>query len=107
MTRYIQNKDYDVTELDRDYLILNTDQFTVTKLNEVGGFCWTLLKDPQSVEGLALAVQNQFGFSSDQNRITQEEVSTHTNDHTTNQIEEDIRSFLSDLERCRLIRHVS
>jgi hypothetical protein len=89
VVRFIQIAGYDVTELDHEYLVLNTDQFTVTKLNEVGGFCWNLLKESQSVESLVEAVKKRY-----------------SPDQEENILKEDIENFLLHLKDCRLIENV-
>jgi hypothetical protein len=89
MERYIQRSPYETTELDSEWLILNTDEFTVTKLNGVGGFCWDLLSESQTVESLVEAVKQRYSPEQDE-RI----------------LKEDIKNFLLHLKECRLIENV-
>ena len=89
MERYIQRNQYEVTEMDSEWLILNTDEFTVTKLIDVGGYCWQLLSETQTVETLVEAVKTRY-----------------SPDQEENTLKEDIEAFLLHLKDCRLIQHV-
>jgi hypothetical protein len=89
MGRYIQRNQYEVTEIDSEWLILNTDEFTVTKLNEVGGFCWELLSEKQTVESLVEAVKKRYSPEQEETIL-----------------KEDMEAFLSHLQDCRLIQNV-
>jgi hypothetical protein len=44
MTSFIRKEEYEVIELDGEWIILNSSDFMVTSLNEVGGYCWSLLQ---------------------------------------------------------------
>lgn len=89
MNKYIRNKQFDITtNFDNEWIILNTDKFTVTKINDIGGFCWSLLQQPQSVHTLTQAVKQEY-----------KEV-----DGT---VEEDIHHFLSELLTLNLIDYAS
>jgi Coenzyme PQQ synthesis protein D (PqqD) len=89
MNMFIRNEKYDVAaNFDNEWIILNSDQFNVTKINDIGGFCWTLLQQPQSVESLAQAIRGEF--------VGVDET-----------VEEDIHHFLSDLLKFHLISHAS
>jgi hypothetical protein len=90
MDRYIQRNQYETTELDSEWLILNTDEFTVTKLNGVGGFCWGLLTEAQTIDSLVEAVKKNY-----------------SPEPKDNILKEDIENFLLHLKECRLISHVS
>ncbi|MDP4083190.1 MAG: PqqD family protein [Bacillota bacterium] len=89
MTQYIQKAKFEKTELDGEWIILNTEDFTVTKLNEVGGLCWALLNEIQTVETLTQSLLEKF---SSQNNMEQ--------------VKRDIEEFLSQLVHCGLIQHV-
>lgn len=86
MTTFIRTSEAEAVEMDNEWVILHADQFTVTKLNEVGGLCWGLLGVPQSLEGLA------------------EEVYKHY-DIGENDAIADVRVFLDKLLEIGLIRH--
>jgi hypothetical protein len=89
MTYYIQKGNYDATELDGEWIILNTDQYTITKLNDVGGYCWTLLKEVQTVDSLLKSVTKRFTYSAN-----------------GQQVKEDLEDFLVNLLQCELIQYV-
>ncbi|WP_368657345.1 PqqD family protein [Metabacillus halosaccharovorans] len=86
MQHYIKKDDYETVQLDNEWIIMNTDQFTVTKLNEIGGFCWSLLEKPQTINALTQSVMVQFN-------IDQVNLSNHIND------------FLQELMEYGLIQH--
>jgi hypothetical protein len=88
MNQYVQSNSYETTQLDGEWLILDTDNFTVTKLNEVGGFCWSLLEQYQTVKSIVTAVENEFGSVNES-------------------VQDDIKSFLAELIDCGLVRHAS
>ncbi len=85
---YIQTKSYEVTQLDDELIILDSDHFTITRLNKVGGVCWSLLSEAQTVESLTHAIQERYPrFNED--------------------VKSDIQFFLSDLIHCGLIQEGS
>jgi hypothetical protein len=85
-TPYIRKSNYESVELDGEWIILNTEGYTITKLNEVGGFCWSLLSSSQTIDSMVQALLDQY-------KIADEAV------------EEDIESFLADMMECGLIQH--
>ncbi|MCK1993424.1 PqqD family protein [Peribacillus muralis] len=87
MVQYIQCSTVEATQLDEEWIILHTENFTVTKLNEIGGFCWGLLNQAQTVDSLVQSLSNQY--------VAMEEISTR-----------DIESYLLDLLQFGLIKHV-
>ncbi|MBT2758395.1 PqqD family protein [Mesobacillus foraminis] len=87
MVQYIQVNDYETAEFDGEWVVLNTDNYTVTKLNEIGGFCWSMMKEAQTVDSLRQAIEQEFGRSSDN-------------------LSGDIEAFLSELMQYELIQHV-
>lgn len=86
MRQYIKKNTFDCTQLDDDWIILNTDNFTVTKVNEVGGYCWTLLESKQTAETIIKAVQKEYP--------TIEDLTT-----------QDIEQFLDELLQYGLLTH--
>lgn len=86
MATYIRTTDAEAVEMDNEWVVLHADQFTVTKLNEVGGVCWKLLDAPQSLESLAGEVQKLY-------------------DIEENEAVQDIRLFLDRLLEIGLVRH--
>jgi len=88
MLSYIRNDKYDAAHFDNEWVILNTDKFTVTKINEIGGFCWSLLEQSQTVDTLAQAIRKEYEVMDDT-------------------LEEDLHNFLSDLLKFNLIDHAN
>lgn len=88
-TQYIQKNNYDVTKLEDSYVVLNTDNVTVTTLNEVGGYCWELLSVIQSVASMVGALQNKFDW-----------------DVPAEEVREDVKKYLDELMECGLIEYV-
>ncbi|WP_282173057.1 PqqD family protein [Cytobacillus firmus] len=85
MARYVQKSSYEATHLDNEWIILNTDDYTVTKLNDIGGLCWSLLEAEQTLESLTQAVGREY---------LETEVS-----------ESEIEEFLSQLMECGLVKY--
>ncbi|MFC0216445.1 PqqD family protein [Paenibacillus chartarius] len=88
MNRYIQKERYETVHMDGEWIVLNTSDYTVTKLNEVGGFCWSLLAEPQSIQSLQEALHERYDGVADDAAI-------------------DLDAFIADLLACGLLRHVS
>ncbi|PLR84037.1 PqqD family protein [Bacillus canaveralius] len=86
MNQYVHKNNYEATQLEDEWIILNTVDYTVTRLNETGGFCWTLLSEAQSVESLSDAIQQKFCPDSDT-------------------VKADVEAFLANLMECGLIHH--
>ncbi|MDQ0198766.1 PqqD family protein [Neobacillus ginsengisoli] len=90
MMKYIQKGKYEATELDGEWIILNTEDYTVTKLNEVGGICWSLLGEVQTSETLTHSLMEKFSPAENEE-----------------QIKKDLEEFLSSLHQCGLIENVN
>jgi hypothetical protein len=88
-TQFIQNGKYDATEFDGEWIILNTDNYTVTKLNEVGGICWSLLNEAQTVDTLSQSLIREMSFET-----------------SIEEVKKDVQEFLSHLVECGLIQNV-
>jgi hypothetical protein len=86
--KYIQQSGCEATVLDDEWIILNTDNFTVTKINHVGGFCWSILREAQTVESIVESVENHYKHSG----FVQKE---------------EIEAFILQLESCGVVRNVS
>ncbi|MEH7380069.1 PqqD family protein [Bacillus sp. JJ1533] len=84
MSKYIKKSNYDNTQLDDEWIILNTDNYTITKVNEMGGFCWKLLDKSQSSISLLQRIKENYNSS------------------TT---AEDVEIYLQQLIDCGLIEH--
>ncbi|MBT2642220.1 PqqD family protein [Bacillus sp. ISL-41] len=87
--QYIQKRNYEATELDDEWIILDPDRLTVTKLNQVGGYCWSLLKEPQTSISLTRKVMQDFSSNLHEGLVIS-----------------DIEDFLFNLQRCGLIKNV-
>jgi hypothetical protein len=81
---YRRKSNCEVIELDDEIMIMNVDNYTVTEINRVGGFCWSLLETPNSLEEIVEKVKIEF------------EVSDAS-------VEEDIHSFMTRLIECGLV----
>ena len=88
--RYVQRKKYEASQFDDEWIILNTDLYTVTKVNEVGGFCWSLLENAQTVDSIAAAVAGHFNIS-----------------ETDEMILGDIKDFIMELHHYGLVEYAS
>lgn len=88
MTSYIHKEKFEVLELDGESVILNSDAFMVTTLNEVGGFCWSLLHEACTIQQIIQTVRTHYAIEDEA-------------------IEQDIEQFVTHLMDCELIRHAS
>lgn len=86
MTQYLRMNDYESIQLDAEWIILNTDEYTLTKLNGVGGYCWSLLGAAQTVSSLSEAIRREY----------------EAVDET---VEKDIEMFLNDMVARGLVQH--
>lgn len=87
MLHYIQSENLEATKIDDEWIILNSNDFTITKLNEVGGYFWSLLKDKHSVDSIIEAVQASFNETDNISKI-------------------EIEEYLVELKKYGLIQHV-
>ncbi len=87
MKQYVQSSNYETSQLDDEWIVLNTDHFTVTRLNEVGGFCWTLLQKPHSTRSLIESIRQEYATDGQQVHI------------------EEIEGFLTELIQCGLVQY--
>jgi formylmethanofuran dehydrogenase subunit A len=85
VVQYIKKSEYETAQFDDEWIVLNTDQYTITKLNDTGGYCWSLLSEGQTVESLYEAILHKFGSDSAES------------------IKEDIQCFLLELHGYGLI----
>lgn len=88
--RYVQRKKYEASQFDDEWIILNTDLYTVTKVNEVGGFCWSLLESAQTVDSIAASVAGHFNISEPDEMIIA-----------------DIKDFIMELHHYGLVEYAS
>jgi hypothetical protein len=87
-SRYVRKTNQETVLLDDEWMIMDTDGFTITKLNEVGGFCWSLLGEAQSVGSLSEAIRQTY-------------------ESTDETVAEEVEAFLSELLQCGLVQHAS
>ncbi|WP_248927126.1 PqqD family protein [Paenibacillus hamazuiensis] len=87
-TQFVRSMNVEAMQVEEEWLILNADQYTVTKLNEAGGICWALLKEPNTIDSLALELQKHY-------------------DITAEEAKEDVMTFLSQLSQLGLIEYAS
>jgi hypothetical protein len=88
MAVYKRSMNVEALEVDREWMVLNAEKFTVTKLNEVGGLCWSLLKDAQTLDSLSEVLSEKYA-------ISREEAKS------------DVELFLAELQKLGLIEHAS
>jgi hypothetical protein len=88
MTTYIRKEGLEVIELDGNWIILNALEFKVTTLNEVGGFCWSLLSEECTIQQIIQVLQNHYEIENEC-------------------IEQDIEGFVAHLLDCGLVRNAS
>lgn len=86
MTTYIRATDSEAVEMDESWIIMHPDQFTVTKINEVGGVCWSLLKEPQTIDSLAAHLSEQYEIA-------------------PQEAQQDIEQFLAQMQQLGMVRH--
>ncbi|TLS35561.1 PqqD family protein [Pseudalkalibacillus caeni] len=87
MNRYVHTSDYETSQLDDEWVVLNTDSFMITKLNEVGGFCWSLLHEPKSVQVIVAKIKENYILDNEEVEV------------------EDIEKFLNQLIDYGLVKH--
>jgi hypothetical protein len=84
MVQFIQKNSFEATQIEDEWIILDTDQYTVTRLNDLGGFCWLKLGEAQTVDSLHMAIDQEYGEECEKDAIDK---------------------FLADLKKCGLVRH--
>ncbi|MBK0292132.1 MULTISPECIES: PqqD family protein [Priestia] len=84
MTSYIQKGGYEVMEVDSEWVVLNPQAYTVTTLNEVGGYCWKVIENKKTLAEIIKAVAAYYN--------TEAEL-----------IKGDIQHFLNKLIDCGLV----
>ena len=84
---YIRKSQPETVVIDDETMILHPNRFTITKVNHVGSYCWSLLEKPHSEATLSEAVRQHYNT-------------------TDPNVEQDIRDFLDALLECELIEPV-
>jgi hypothetical protein len=85
-TAFRRTTNAEAFEVDGEWVIMHADQYTITKLNEVGGLIWSRLEREQTPDGLADSVLEVYD-------ITKEEAL------------QDVEAFLRQLLQVGLIDH--
>lgn len=75
-------------ELEENWIILHPERFTVTRTNELGGICWSLLREPQTAGELGAYLAERY------------EVSREA-------AEADVERFLEEMTQLGMVRHDS
>jgi len=52
----------DAVELNGEWIVLDAEQYVITRLNETGGFLWNLIKKGATVNMLAEALVEEYGI---------------------------------------------
>ncbi|WP_423409252.1 PqqD family protein [Heyndrickxia sp. MSNUG] len=69
MVHFKQKNSFEATHIEDEWIILDTNQFTVTRLNELGGFCWLKLSEAQTAESLREAIDQEYGSTCEKTSI--------------------------------------
>lgn len=78
----------EAVEMDHEWVILDGERYMVTKLNEVGGWLWSKLREGTTLERLVLLMTEQYDIEPKQARA-------------------DIVQFVEHLIECGLVEHVA
>jgi hypothetical protein len=89
ISAYIQVGTYETSKIDDEFIVFNKEKETVTRLNTIGSYCWSLLAEIQSIDSLMKEIEKHFEVELSSENIRAE-----------------IEDFIFDLYRFGLIRHV-
>ena len=78
----------EAVEIDGDWLVLDGEQYVVTRLNETGGWIWSRLKEGATLDMLIRAMTEEYEVDSARAK-------------------EDITVFINHLTACGLVEHVA
>ncbi|WP_281884295.1 PqqD family protein [Paenibacillus sp. YYML68] len=87
MMQYVRKEHCETIELDDVHMVMNLDNYTVTELNSMGGYCWGLLTVARTVQELTDAVRLHYAMDSED-------------------LSADIAGFLEGLVECELVELV-
>jgi len=73
-------------EVEGEWVIMHADQYTITKLNELGGLIWTKLEQAQTSDSLVAEILDVYEISEQEARA-------------------DVEAFVQELLRLGLIDH--
>jgi len=60
MSAYKRSAMTETLRVDDEWIVMHTDRYTITTLNDAGGYCWSLLDRELSVGELAAAVSSKY-----------------------------------------------
>ncbi|MYL69926.1 PqqD family peptide modification chaperone [Halobacillus litoralis] len=83
-----RKKQYEVVEMDKEWMVLDLEAYTITTLNEVGSFCWSILHEDKSLEDMVEMVAEEYRME-------------------PRDVEHDVTLFINKMKHVGLIEHVS
>ncbi|WP_406944816.1 PqqD family protein [Halobacillus sp. SY10] len=86
-TIFKRKAQHEIVKMEKEWIVLDLEAYTITTLNEVGSFCWSLLHEEKSLEGIVEEVALQYQVK-------------------PQNVEYDVTLFLRKLDNCGLIEHV-
>ncbi|WP_456277325.1 PqqD family protein [Bacillus sp. AK128] len=88
MKSYVRSRELDTTQIEDEWILLDTTSYTVTTLNEIGGFCWNLLNRPITLDSIVQEITKNFTLPSKSINI-------------------DIEGFLDEMIKIGLVKHAN
>lgn len=80
-TYFVQNRQQaiEVRQKDDEWLLVNVKNFTMTKLDQMGGFCWSRLIEAHSLSMLMESARHYFSWDEDP-KLMEETIQHRLND---------------------------
>lgn len=85
--KYIRKPGCEMMEMEGEYMILNTEAYTVTELNQTGVQCWNLFEGPNTIDNVISEVKRFYETDAPE-------------------VEQDIRAFVNSLLECGLLEAI-
>lgn len=63
--KLLRQENIETAELDGEWLLLNIDTHGITKVNELGGYIWSILPEYPTVAQLAGKIHSEYGVELD------------------------------------------
>ncbi|WLR49154.1 PqqD family protein [Halobacillus litoralis] len=82
-----RKKQHEIVEMDKEWMVLDLEAYTITTLNEVGSFCWSILHEDKSLEDIVNIVADEYQME-------------------PRDVEHDVTLFIYKMEDVGLIEHV-
>lgn len=82
--QYRWDKDIESMEMDGEWILIHLQKFTFTKLEDLGGFIWSHLREPCTKDQVIELVLETYSISKDQ-------------------VEQDVQHFLQHLLQLKLL----